>query len=279
MDVLEKIRGNRAPEKILKHLKIYTTFWGYSRYYGCMTKVSTQRLMSRAFAQIMETNPFTIRAPVPDVDMDEVIRASMDPERKRDRFLPRGSSVVQQEFFIDDDEIQAVIIRPEEFNLVSQGGAGIFFGRTPYMRAMVRQVDRRGSMAACYAMMCLDHRIIPDWEWVMECDESNDEDLMDELFYRGLASDLYRLSEHHLAKGEQMERLLTMYHAGIVGVDPPLMPATGFGGHAVALDYFALHADFAIVREPYHGWCLAMSASSLLNLHPYSFLGIEKGQR
>lgn len=220
------------------------------------------------------------------MDMEGSIEAIMDPERKKGRLQPRGSrentkiqdsnqmtsTIMQREFFIDDDEIHAVILRPEEFNLVCQGGADIPYGRTPFMRAMVHQVGKHGCMAACSAMMCLDHRIIPDWKWVRECELANDEDLMDDLSRRGLASDLYELSDHRLAAGGQLERLLTMYHAGIVTVDLGL--AT-FGDHVVVLDYFALYDDLAIFREPFHGWCLATSATSLLDRFPASFLGVK----
>lgn len=238
-----------------------------------MTNMRTAQRLNQAFAQMMQTNPSTIQTPVFDFSAD--IARSMEPRRKLDRYQPVGGLSdtivgylskgilcnIRQGSFIDDDEIHAVITRPDEFDHAHSlilYSRNIPYGSTPYMRAMVQQVGTRGCIAACSAMICLDNRIEPDWKWVATCDLSTSEYLMEALALRGLTSVKYELPKNRTEAAHLLELLLATYYAGVLSVTGEL------GGHVVVLDFLSLRYDLAIFREPYHGWCLATSAETLL---------------
>jgi hypothetical protein len=239
------------------------------------------RLLTHAFSAMAQMNPPAIKAGAPEISTADVAHG-LDPSRKADRFLPIGSSedtvlvdvraMTKKKIvwgsFLSDEEIVSVILRPNEFNREFPRGAGILYGRTPFMRAVVRQVGMRGCQAACAAMMCLDHRLVPSWGWVEDCYFAKDDLTIAILKQRGIEAVKYKLSAaDEKLTAQQLEHLLKFYYAGILSVGGDL------GNHVVMLDYFSTDYNLAIIREPYHGWCIATTAGTIMARCPEVFIG------
>ena len=52
--------------------------------------------------------------------------------------------------------------------------------------------------------------------------------------------------------------MITSYGSGILSVGGEI------GGHVVVLDSFSMATNTAIIRDPFHGWSITISADSLL---------------
>jgi len=168
--------------------------------------------------------------------------------------------------FIRDDEVRRVILHPDDFDREIDG---IKYGITPYGRVTLQQVGWRGCAAASVAMLLMDHGITPDIRWTKRSEITRIERKISVLHDNGLNVGNVSFGVVNRQKlGRRLEHLLGTYYSGTLSVGGEV------GGHSIVLDYFSMNQNLAIIREPYHGWALATTASAILRRSLDHFIGV-----
>ncbi len=188
-----------------------------------------------------------------------------------------------QAIFIQHDEILHVEAPPVDHDqqvfAVQQFGTGpstnaIPYGITRDGRHVMQQQGYRGCAAACSAMLVMDHGKGTNglWVWVRNCNFSDTDQANEAIQQTGLTTvwTSYYIEGNDHDRGILLERLLAINGSGILGVGGEI------GHHVVLLDFLSMTENWAVIRDPFHGWSLTITAEALLKRYGGDFLQITR---
>lgn len=175
--------------------------------------------------------------------------------------------------FIRTDEIRALETPPSQHDRTIDG---VPFGITSDGRHVMQQQGQRSSGAAAVAMLVMDYGGKPNTYCVKNYNLSTADEQVWRLEQAGLVPIVARAGGGRTKLGQQLEDLIKKNGPGILSVDGEL------GGHVVVIDRFSMTDNEAIIRDPFHGWSITVSADSILDRMPYleliQILGVDARQ-
>lgn len=166
------------------------------------------------------------------------------------------------EKFFKDREILAVVTHPDHF-VAGATPEEFPHGRTPYGRHVLQQARWTGCGYACASMLMMDHGIDPDWRSYQSSSYSEAESVI----YWLKSSGLKVFEDDNLSAADQAGRLDALMRKCYSGI-------LALSGHFIVLDFFSSSYDFALVRDPFHGWAVAVKASAITSRRPEDFIGM-----
>ncbi len=195
--------------------------------------------------------------------------------------FPRPTRISRREKFIRDDEIYAIIIHPNDLapreityrplGTLHNSSILVRLGVTFYGAHLLVQNKFGGCGAACENMFRRDNSIAPDWEFQKGCHISNIEEIGTRLRRAGLENIYLR---HIFSHDEFGKKSLTN---AVKRFGPMMIGIHGeAGGHFIILDHFDAENDIAVIRDPFHGWCIATTAEAIISRHVDQFLAVRR---
>ncbi|MBX7149680.1 hypothetical protein K1X76_11455 [bacterium] len=158
-------------------------------------------------------------------------------------------SIRADKAFIRDDEILDYEAWPA---LHDRNINGVFYGITSDGRHVIHQASKRGCVMTCALMLALDHRISVDQNTLLNATLTNEQTAIQ--YFQDLGVTTYF---NEIVEIKKLEVLITENGAAMVGIGGEI------GGHEIIVDYLSLRQNRAIIRDPYHGWSITISADSL----------------
>lgn len=171
--------------------------------------------------------------------------------------------------FIADEDIKKIYKATEKVNLSQNipsergerrrrmmphasrnGNSQVFAEKTDY-GWVIQQQGQRGCTAATTAMLIMDNGKAPSLQALGHRNLGNSETMARDLNRAGLNPMMSNVD-----KFEELSALIKKSGPAIIGVH-----GKEIGGHVVILD--RLTKTSAIIRDPYHGWCIRMSKDAL----------------
>ncbi|MBI3540799.1 MAG: hypothetical protein HY073_01455 [Deltaproteobacteria bacterium] len=182
------------------------------------------------------------------------------------------------ESFIGDREILRVILHPDQFSMhFNDEDNVVFYGITNNGKTVLQQPGCRACGAACGVMLLMDHRKEPDLDWLVNCNLENESSMISGLIKNGLpvkiSSVFYKSEGRAMSKRERGRRLEDLVSTGGSGI---LSIVGEIGGHFILVDHFCMATDRAVIRDPFHGWCIETTANAILERNPTRMIQVEQ---
>jgi hypothetical protein len=144
-------------------------------------------------------------------------------------------------------------------------------GITDNGKHVILQQTAKSCVPSCVAMLVLDHGKTPNYEAIKSTYLATKDAAIQWVKEAGLNPEVTTITgtpKHRVA--QTLKEAIQKHGSGVLTISHPKI-----GFHDIVLDEISIETNSAIIRDPFHGWCLTIKLDSLLSWHPAYFLQIR----
>lgn len=162
-------------------------------------------------------------------------------------------SIHGQGLCFQDEEIVAIRGRSLPPPLPNNQAEEIALGTTKKGKIILQQQSIRGCTAACVEMLKADNGKSINWSYMRSATLGNTKRMKRQLEKNNLQVITHNVNFQKISKS------IEQYGSAIIFIEP------GIGGHCVVVDKISYKRNIAYIRDPYHGWAIAITLSAFKN--------------